>query len=70
MKEGAVVLDLSLMQKVEVDPDARTVTVEGGVKIGKMLDALTPHHLAPVTGSKYIYTPTAFKGFAILASDD
>jgi len=52
MKEGAVVLDLSLMQKVVVDPEAQTVTVEGGVKIEKMLDALRPHHLAPVTGSK------------------
>lgn len=60
MKEGAVVLDLALMQKVQVDAQAQTVTVEGGVKIEKMLDTLTPHHLAPVTGSKYYIQSALF----------
>lgn len=49
--DDAVVLDLSLMNKVDVDVNERTVTVQGGVKIGQMMDALAPHHLSPVTGT-------------------
>ena len=99
MKEGSIVLDLSLMQRIVVNVHGRqvvvaqgppsphqqqqeeedlppphqsfpppndnnrnvlssphkhkdsTVTVEGGVKIGTLLEALEPYGLAPITGT-------------------
>lgn len=62
MKDHAVILDLSLMKNVEVDPEAQTVTVGAGTKIVDMIEALAPHHLAPVTGT---HTDTGVIGLVL-----
>jgi FAD/FMN-containing dehydrogenase len=62
LREGGVVIDLSAMRRVSVDPapatgtgtgtaaDTATVTVEGGARAGDVVAATHPHGLAPVTG--------------------
>ena len=47
--EGLVV-DLTLMKGIEVDPQARTVRVEGGCTWGEVNDALQPFGLAATGG--------------------
>ena len=49
--ENSFVVDMSKMDQVTVDPKAHTVTVQGGVKIQKLMDTLAPYHLSPVTGT-------------------
>ncbi len=43
VSDGGVLIDLSLMKKIAVDTEARTVTVEGGVTCAEM-DAVTQEH--------------------------
>ncbi|MBS1895326.1 MAG: FAD-binding oxidoreductase [Actinobacteria bacterium] len=43
MADGALVVDLSLMKRIEVDPRSAQVTIEGGVLLGEM-DAATQLH--------------------------
>jgi FAD/FMN-containing dehydrogenase len=48
--DDAVVVDLSGMQKVEVDPDARTARADGGATWGAFNDATHAHGLATTGG--------------------
>jgi FAD/FMN-containing dehydrogenase len=48
--EGGVVLDLSLMNGIRVDPDARTARVEGGALLGDLHHATEPFGLALPSG--------------------
>jgi FAD/FMN-containing dehydrogenase len=43
MPEGALVIDLSPMKGIEVDPETKIVRIEGGVLLGEM-DAATQEH--------------------------
>ena len=43
--DGCVVIDLSLLRSVHVDPAARTVTIQGGATIGDVDSACKPHGL-------------------------
>jgi FAD/FMN-containing dehydrogenase len=48
--DEGVVIDLSPMKAIEVDPQARTVRVEGGCTWGEVNDALQPYGLAATGG--------------------
>ena len=48
--DGGVVVDLSSMKAIAVDPWARTVRAEGGCNWGEVNDALQPHGLAATGG--------------------
>ena len=56
--DGAVMIDLAEMKAIRVDPDARTVRVEGGVLWGELNDATAEHGLA-VTGGAISTTGVA-----------
>jgi FAD/FMN-containing dehydrogenase len=49
--DGGLMIDLSLMKKVTVDPQARMATAEGGVTWGEF-DAATQEHGLAVTGGR------------------
>lgn len=49
--DGAILLDLSRMTDVSVDPEARLAVIGGGADWGTVLESTTPHGLAPVLGS-------------------
>ena len=51
MMEGSIVLDLSRMNGVDVDAEARTVTVQGGTRTYELDDELAKHGLMAVTGT-------------------
>jgi FAD/FMN-containing dehydrogenase len=46
VSEGGIVLDLSLMKALEIDPVGRTAWAETGLTAGKVTDALAAHGLA------------------------
>jgi FAD/FMN-containing dehydrogenase len=48
--DGGVVVDLSPLREIAVDPDARTVTVGGGCTWGEVDRATHPHGLATPSG--------------------
>ena len=48
--EGGLMIDLTGMKGIRVDPSARTVRVEGGCNWGEVNDALHPHGLAATGG--------------------
>jgi len=48
--DDGIVIDLSRMKGITVDPEARTVRVEGGCNWGEVNDALQPHGLAATGG--------------------
>jgi FAD/FMN-containing dehydrogenase len=50
LNDGGVVIDLSLMRRVEVDPANRTVRAEGGATIGDVDTAAQEHGLAVPLG--------------------
>ncbi|SCG46282.1 FAD-binding oxidoreductase [Micromonospora coxensis] len=50
LRDGGLVLDLTGMREVTVDPDAATVTVAGGATAGDVVAALRPYDLAVATG--------------------
>jgi FAD/FMN-containing dehydrogenase len=50
MCDDGLVVDLSLMKKIDVDAAGRTVRVEGGCNWGEVNDALQPHGLAATGG--------------------
>ena len=51
LRPAGLVLDLSAMRRVEVDPLARIATVSGGATAGDVIAAAQPHGLAAVTGT-------------------
>ena len=51
MMEGSIVLDLSRMNGVDVNAEARTVTVQGGTRIYELDDELAKQGLMAVTGT-------------------
>ena len=56
--DGGVMIDLSAMKKVTVDPDARTLRAQGGVTWAELNDAAAEHGLA-VTGGAISSTGVA-----------
>jgi FAD/FMN-containing dehydrogenase len=48
---GSVLITTRRMSRVEIDPLARRATVGGGALWGQVVDAATPHGLAPLNGS-------------------
>jgi len=60
--DDGIVIDLSPMKGIAVDPEARTVTVEGGVTWGE-LDAATQEHGLAVTGG--LVSTTGVAGFTL-----
>jgi FAD/FMN-containing dehydrogenase len=48
---GVVVISTKRLDRCDVDPEARTVTVGAGVKWSRVLEAAVPHGLSAVTGS-------------------
>lgn len=48
--DGALMIDLSLMKQVRVDPDARTARAGGGVTWGEFNDSAAEHALATTGG--------------------
>jgi hypothetical protein len=51
LRHDGLVIDLSGMRQVEVDPCARVATVAGGATVQDVLAAAAPHGLVAVTGS-------------------
>ncbi|MET7708248.1 FAD-binding oxidoreductase [Micromonospora sp. NPDC005413] len=51
LREGGLVLDLTGMRAVRVDPDAATVTIGGGATAAEMLAAARPYDLVVPTGT-------------------
>jgi len=49
--EGGVLVTTKRMDKVTVDPEARTVRVQAGVRWGQVVAAAGPYGLAPLNGS-------------------
>src|SRR5579885_2363541 len=60
--DGGIVLDLSAMKKISVDPTARTARVQGGVNWGE-LDGATQAHGLATTGGRV--TTTGVAGFTL-----
>jgi FAD/FMN-containing dehydrogenase len=50
LSEGGLVVDLTLMRTVTVDPQARTATVAGGARMADLDRAAQPHGLATTGG--------------------
>ncbi|HEU5158515.1 MAG TPA: FAD-binding oxidoreductase [Streptosporangiaceae bacterium] len=50
LRDGGVVIDLSAMRRVRVDPGTATAVAWGGARAGDVVAATHPHGLAPVTG--------------------
>src|SRR5262245_44525888 len=48
--DDGLMIDLSWMKRIDVDPAARVVRVEGGATWGEVNDALQPHELAATGG--------------------
>jgi FAD/FMN-containing dehydrogenase len=51
LRHDGLVIDLSAMRRVDVDPHAHIATVEGGATAGDVIAAAAPHGLVAVTGS-------------------
>ncbi|MEV0171859.1 FAD-binding oxidoreductase [Streptomyces sp. NPDC050803] len=49
--EGGVLITTRRMDRVSVDPEARTVRVQAGVRWGQVVEAAAPYGLAPLNGS-------------------
>ncbi|MEV4499319.1 FAD-binding oxidoreductase [Micromonospora arborensis] len=50
LRDGGLVLDLTGLRDVRVDPDAATVTIGGGATAAELLAAARPHDLVVPTG--------------------
>ena len=51
LRDGGLVLDLSAMRGVTIDPAARTAVAQGGATAGHVVAAAARYGLAPVTGT-------------------
>ena len=51
IREGGVVLDLSAMRGVRIDPGTSVAEIDGGVLAGELLDAAAAHGLATAAGA-------------------
>ncbi|MBW4542494.1 MAG: FAD-dependent oxidoreductase [Myxacorys chilensis ATA2-1-KO14] len=51
LSENGVVIDLSQMRAVTIDPDARTAHVQGGTTAGDLIEAAQKYGLATATGT-------------------
>jgi FAD/FMN-containing dehydrogenase len=51
LRDGGLVIDLTGMAQVTVDPEERTATVSGGATAADIVAAAGPHGLAAVTGT-------------------
>lgn len=60
--DGGMVIDLSQMQAVDVDPAAATARADGGALLGHLDGATFPHGLATTTG---IVSHTGIGGFTL-----
>lgn len=49
--EGGVLLAMSRLNRIHVDPTSHTATVQGGATFDQVIAATHPHGLAPVSGS-------------------
>jgi FAD/FMN-containing dehydrogenase len=49
--EGGVLISTRHMDRVVIDPGARTARVQAGVRWGDVVTAAAPHGLAPLNGS-------------------
>lgn len=60
--DGGLVIDLSQMRAVEVDPDGRTARADGGCRLGDLDAATQPHGLATPLG---VVTQTGIAGLTL-----
>ena len=60
--DGGIVIDLSLMKHIDVDPDARTVRAQPGVLLGELDAATQQHGLATPLG---FVSPTGIAGLTL-----
>ncbi len=60
--DGGLMIDLSLMKGIDLDPEARTVWAEGGVTIGELDAATQEHGLAVPLG---VVTATGIAGLTL-----
>jgi FAD/FMN-containing dehydrogenase len=51
LRDGGLVIDLSAMTHVIVDPEGRVATVQGGATAGDVIAAAQPHGLSAATGT-------------------
>jgi FAD/FMN-containing dehydrogenase len=51
LRHGGLVIDLSRMRRVAVDPQLRVATVQGGATAGDVIVAAQPHGLSAATGT-------------------
>ncbi|MCX4746156.1 FAD-binding oxidoreductase [Kitasatospora sp. NBC_01287] len=51
LRQGGVVLDLSGLRQVTVDPATGTAEVQGGARAGDLIEEAARHGFAPVTGT-------------------
>jgi FAD/FMN-containing dehydrogenase len=51
LRHGGLVVDLTRMRSVTVDPEKRVATVAGGARVRDVLAAAAPHGLVVVTGN-------------------
>ncbi len=49
--EGGVLITTRRMDRVTIDPEARTARIQAGVRWGQVVEAAAPHGLAPLNGS-------------------
>ena len=62
LSDGGLVVDLSAMKRVEVDPDAQTARAEGGVTLGELDSATQAFGLATPLG---VVTKTGIAGLTL-----
>ena len=71
LRPGGLVIDVSRMRSVEIDPQAEVAIVAGGARAGDVIAAAAPHGLVAVTGNSSIAGMTGFTlggGYGLLSS--